>query len=54
VPHAGPRTVPSYELPTDVQDFTATDPDFLRMSDEEIDTAIAELKAALRKTPSSQ
>ncbi len=50
-PVAGPRTVPSYELPTDVQDFTATDPDFLRMSDEDIDTAIAELKAALRKTP---
>jgi serine/threonine protein phosphatase PrpC len=46
-----PRTIPSYELPTDVQDFTATDLDFLRMSDEDIEKAIAEIKAALRKTP---
>jgi PPM family protein phosphatase len=51
VPAEGPRTVASYELPTDVQDFTATDPDFLRMSDEDIEQAIAELKAALRKAP---
>jgi PPM family protein phosphatase len=47
----GPATIPSYDLPTDVQDFTATDLDFLRMSDEDIDKAIAEIKAALRKTP---
>jgi serine/threonine protein phosphatase PrpC len=47
----GPRTVPYNELPTDVQDFTATNPDFLRMSDEDIEKAIAEIKAALRKTP---
>jgi hypothetical protein len=46
-----PGTIPSYDLPTDVQDFTATDLDFLRMSDEDIDKAIAEIKAALRKTP---
>jgi serine/threonine protein phosphatase PrpC len=45
-----PRTIPSYELPTDVQDFTATDLDFLRMSDEDVEKAIAEIKAALRKT----
>jgi serine/threonine protein phosphatase PrpC len=45
----GPRTLPYYELPTDVQDLTATDPDFLRVSDEDIDNAIAEIKAALRK-----
>jgi serine/threonine protein phosphatase PrpC len=49
-----PRTVPSYDLPTDVQDFTATDPDFLRMSDEDIEKAIAEIKAALRKPPPAQ
>jgi serine/threonine protein phosphatase PrpC len=47
----GPSTIPSYDLPTDVQDFTATDLDFLRMSDEEVEKAIAEIKAALRKTP---
>jgi serine/threonine protein phosphatase PrpC len=49
-----PRTIPADENPTDVQDFTATDPDFLRMSDEDIDKAIADLKAALRKTPPQQ
>ena len=32
-----------------MQDLTATDPDFLRVSDEDIDKAIAEIKAALRK-----
>jgi serine/threonine protein phosphatase PrpC len=46
-----PRAIPSYELPTDVQDFTATEPDFMRMSDEDIERAIAEIKAALRKAP---
>lgn len=44
-----PRTLPYYELPTDVQDFTATDPDFLRMSDADIDKAIEEIRAALKK-----
>lgn len=48
----GPRTVPYNELPTEVYDFTATDMDFLRMSDEDVEKAIAEIKAALRK-PSS-
>lgn len=48
----GPRTVPYNELPTEVHDFTATDMDFLRMSDEDVEKAIAEIKAALRK-PSS-
>jgi serine/threonine protein phosphatase PrpC len=37
---------------TEVRDFTATDLDYLRMSDEDIEKAIAELKAALRKNPS--
>ena len=46
-----PQTVPQREPATDVQDFTATDLDFLRMSDEDIEKAIAEIKAALRKTP---
>jgi PPM family protein phosphatase len=45
-----PRTVPYWDLPTDVQDFTATDLDFQRMSDEDIEKAIAEIKAALRKS----
>ncbi len=47
----GPATVPYAELHTDVHDFTATDMDFLRMSDEDVEKAIAEIKAALRKTP---
>jgi PPM family protein phosphatase len=48
-PEEGPRTLPYNELPTDVQDFTATDMDFLRMSDEDVEKAIAEIKAALLK-----
>lgn len=44
-----PRTLPNYELPTDIQDFTATDPDFLRMSDAEIDRAVDEIRNALKK-----
>jgi len=35
---------------TEVRDFTATDLDYVRMTDEDIDRAIAELKAALRKS----
>ena len=34
------------------QDFTATDLDYMRMSDEDIEKAIAELKEALRKSSS--
>jgi serine/threonine protein phosphatase PrpC len=34
---------------TDIQDLTATDLDYLRVSDDDIDKAIADLKAALRK-----
>ena len=46
-----PVTVPSYDLPTDIRDFTATDPDFTKthMSDEEIERAIADIKAALKR-----
>jgi serine/threonine protein phosphatase PrpC len=44
-----PRTLPYYELPTDVQDFTATDPDFLHMSDADIDRAVDEIRTALKK-----
>lgn len=45
----GPRTVPQFEQPTTVQDFTATNPDFLHMSDDDIEKAIAEIRAALRR-----
>jgi serine/threonine protein phosphatase PrpC len=54
IPADEPPTIPAQELPTDVQDFTATDPDFLRMSDEDIEKAIDDIKAALRKTPPQQ
>lgn len=53
-PDDGPRTVPYEELPTDVQDLTATDPEFLRMSDEDVEKAIDEIKAALRKNAPQQ
>jgi serine/threonine protein phosphatase PrpC len=39
---------------TVVQDFTATDLDFMRMSDEDIEKAIEEIRAALRRTPPAQ
>ena len=35
---------------TQVQDMTATDLDFMRVSDEDIEKAIAELKEALRRS----
>jgi serine/threonine protein phosphatase PrpC len=48
----GLRTVPLAEMSTAVQDFGATDPDFLRMTDEDIERAIAEIKRTLkRNTP---
>ena len=49
LPEDGPRTVPYNELATDVRDFTATELDYLRMSDEDVEKAIDEIKAALRK-----
>jgi len=48
-PDDGPRTVPYEELRTGVPDLTATDPEYLRMSDEDVEKAIDEIKAALRK-----
>ena len=48
-PSMAQHTVPFHDLPTDVQDFSATDPDFLRMSDADIERAIADIKAALKK-----
>jgi PPM family protein phosphatase len=36
---------------TEVKDFTATDLDYMKMSDEDIEKAIAELKTALRRNP---
>jgi serine/threonine protein phosphatase PrpC len=45
----GPATVPYNELATDVQAVTGADADYLRMSDEDVEKAIADIKAALRK-----
>ena len=47
----GPRTVPLAEMSTAVQDFGATDPDFLRKTDADIERAIAEIKEALKRNP---
>ena len=44
-----PADVTIPEPRTDIQDFTATDLDFMRMTDADIEKAIAEIKAALRK-----
>jgi serine/threonine protein phosphatase PrpC len=46
---AEPMTVPIEDVPTDVRDFTATEPDFMHMSDAEIERQIAEIKKALKK-----
>ena len=47
-----PATAPEPEH-TLVQDFTATDVDYRRVSEEDIERAIAELKEALRKSSTS-
>ena len=44
-----PHTLPQQDLPTDVRDFTATEPDFMHMSDAEIERAVDEIREALRK-----
>jgi len=44
-----PFTLPFHDLPTEVQDFTGPHADYMRMSDEDIEREIAEIKAALRK-----
>ncbi len=48
---SAPVTVPTHDLPTDVQDFSATDPGFEdgHMSDAEIERAIAAIKAQLKQ-----
>lgn len=45
----GPRTVPLAEMSAAVQDFGATDPDFLRLTDDDIERAIAQIKEALKR-----
>jgi serine/threonine protein phosphatase PrpC len=49
VDSAGPRTVPLADVATEAQDFGATDPDFLRLSDADIERAIAGIKEALKR-----
>jgi len=44
-----PLTVPMEDTPAGARDFSGTDPDFLRMSDAEIEHQIAEIKKALSK-----
>lgn len=44
-----PHTVPLAEMSTEVQDFGGADPDFLRMTDDDIERAVAEIKAALKR-----
>jgi serine/threonine protein phosphatase PrpC len=44
-----PMTVPMDEAPADVRGLSATEPDFMRMSDADIERQIAEIKQALKK-----
>lgn len=46
---AGPRTVPHAEMTTAAQDFGGTDSDFLRLTDADIESAIARIKEALKR-----
>ena len=49
----GEPSAPQPEV-TAVQDFTATDLDFMRMTDEDIEKAIDEIRAALRRNAAQQ
>ena len=44
-----PMTVPMEDQLTDVRDFSATEPDFMHMTDADIERQIAEIKKALKK-----
>ncbi len=44
-----PHTVPMDELPTDVRDLSATEPDFMHMTDADIERQIDDIKKALKK-----
>lgn len=44
-----PATVPIDELPTDARGSSATEPDFMHMTDADIERQIAEIKKALKK-----
>ena len=50
-PPVEPLTVPMEES-TEFKDFSATEPDFMRMSDADIERAIADIKKALKKNES--
>ena len=53
MPAVSPGATPAATA-TQIRDFTSTDPDFVHMSDEEIEKAIEELKEALRKNAPPQ
>lgn len=46
----GPSTVPLADMSTEVQDF-GPDAEFLRMTDDDIERAVAEIKEALKRRP---
>ena len=46
---AGPPTVPLAEVAAAAQDFSVTDSDFLRLTDDDIERAIAGIKEALKR-----
>ncbi|MDH4173212.1 MAG: protein phosphatase 2C domain-containing protein [Betaproteobacteria bacterium] len=45
----GPSTVPVAEMSTEVQDFGASDAEYLRMTDDDIERAVADIKNALKR-----
>lgn len=53
-PITEPQTRPAHELPTKPQDLGAAETEYLRMTDEEIERAIAEIRAKVAKNKAGQ
>jgi serine/threonine protein phosphatase PrpC len=53
-PVTEPQTLPAHEMPTKPQDLGSAETEYLRMSDEEIERAIAEIRAKVAKNKAGQ
>jgi len=53
-PVTEPQTLPTHEMPTKPQNLGSAETEYLRMSDEEIERAIAEIRAKVAKNKTGQ
>jgi len=53
-PVTEPQTLPTHEMPTKPQDLGSVETEYLRMTDEEIERAIAEIRAKVAKNKAGQ